>query len=64
MVGLLGGCVREPYPKLPDRPPVIFFSCDTDKVCMTKPQADVLAEYFEKLNAIDAERARRMKKKE
>jgi len=59
--GLLGGCVhvaQEPLLPLPERPKIRFFLCDTDKVCLSQADADLLAKFLDQLNAFEAGRQR------
>ena len=55
------GCVHvvsEPALPLPTRPAWHFFVCDTDKICLTQADADLLNKWLDKLSAFEASRQR------
>ena len=58
---LFVGCVHvayEPPLAMPTRPPIRFFMCDTDKVCMTQTDADLFSKWVDKLDAFETGRQR------
>lgn len=61
LLAALSGCVHvayEPPLAMPTRPPIRFFMCDTDKVCMTQADADLFSKWVDKLDAFETGRQR------
>jgi hypothetical protein len=58
---LFSACVHvvyEPPLPMPIKPTWHFFICDTDKVCLTQTDADLLDKWLDKLNAFEDGRQR------